>query len=237
MSQESFKSKNRRNVCSGCTKRLACSALDSICELVTPCDVCEIRDKCTSMCDQMDAYLQRGNKREFRVEQVTEGDKALLLPVVTEQPSVPSQKTVLWDILNDSDKHLLTEHFIKGRSQEDIAKELGVTRQRISSRLYGNATKFGILHKLKTFHKFRELTLRFYGVLPQKYKDLLFARYVNLKEPKQLIGYGMPLMMVYRRLTRGRALLLKLEKTHGQDNSDSQVYRFTTKDENGPGEH
>lgn len=233
MNQASFKDKNRKNVCTTCPKRLACYELNSVCELVTPCDACEIRNTCTSLCEQMNAYLQRGSKPEFKISQVPEEDLPFLLPVVDDSPKKPT-KTILWEILDERDRYLLTEHFINGRSQEDIANELGVTKQRVSSIIYGNQTKNGLLHKLRVFHRVRELLLKHIDSLPEKYKTVLVERYIKLKKPAELVRVDRPLPMVYRWLQRGRKMLQKLEKeSRGQNSTNSKVYRITTKNKNG----
>ncbi len=65
--EEQFKKKYRNNVCKRCSYKYPCSHpnpdepnTQARCDKVVICEECEIKNTCTSLCDMMDGFINRG---------------------------------------------------------------------------------------------------------------------------------------------------------------------------------
>ena len=173
MNEKKYKEDFRKDVCFQCPKRMPCALYNSICELVTPCVVCEIKDTCTSLCDQMEAYIQRGNVREHAIPfsrvrvpmLVTDGaggarDGDNLLSYLTEQHiknkadkgtrgAIFSAKHIPWGAISEKAENFIIEHFINNKTYEEIADKYKVQRSVVYHTIHGGPKRKGALHTLK----------------------------------------------------------------------------------------
>lgn len=220
MNEQSFKKKNRKDECSGCPKKVACALADSICHLVTPCSVCEIRDNCTVLCNQMNSYLSRGSQRvatstSFNLSPRTED----IYSYVSEENKKPSSihyadiefraADLPWEILSERDSSIVKDHFLLGKSYETIAKEQGLTVNRVYRIVHGEKNRQGALKKLKEYSLYRTLYEKFGKFISRSHKEILVQKYFLFKSSKEMKKVDETDRQMYYRINKAKNVLLK----------------------------
>jgi len=215
-----FKAKYRQNVCAGCPKRLPCAEAESICELVTPCAVCEIRDICTSLCDQMKGYLNRGRKKEPQTISM-DGDKlegfySYKASQQRNQPTIIRDKysmtDVPWEILSGRDQVIVQKHFIEDVSYEALAEEFKLAPKTVYGIIYGSNRSKGALEKLREFGEYRRLLKKYGKHLSTSVFNTLKDHYIDLSSVKELKQEDESYRQAQYRLLQAKKLIDKFKE-------------------------
>lgn len=181
-----FKKLYRPDVCSGCPKRIPCANLNSICELVTPCSVCEIRDTCTSLCPQMEAYLQRGVRGQPSTVPLSPN-----VDFSTKEENIRKQKmdidNIPWEALPKKSRNIVIDHFKNGMTYSEIAKKYNISKGRAYKIVHGYSGKrqgsVDILRKYKTY---QDLYNTFGHLIPKQFAEILKEYFIEYKTLKQI---------------------------------------------------
>ena len=227
MNENEFKSKFRLDVCSGCPKRVPCALADSICELVTPCSVCEIRDTCTSLCNQMKAYLSRGNKKsvdttQFDPNEQTEDFYSFQHLKNQQEVTIERDKfsftDIPWDAISERDANIVKKHFVEDKNYNEIAKELNISAVAVYHVVRGGPNRKGVLAKLKEFATQRRLLKKYGPYLSTSVYNTLKDYYIHCKSLRDLKKLDETAKEVYYRLKKAQTLLQKFEEA--EDDTD-----------------
>jgi hypothetical protein len=227
----SFKKQNRADMCSRCPKRIPCGTFESICDLVVPCAVCEIRTICTSICSQMKAYLSRGNKgtigREItynigdiddffsykNFEHIQEG--------TIEQKVKVTANDIPWQAISARDRTLVEDYFKRSKTLFKLSKEHNLTVGRVSQLLFGSkgssrdkkkkmTPTWGAIRVLKSYIKYRNLYNRFGQKLYPSQRKVIYLYYFKFKSVKEISNdFNTIPVTIYKRLTIARKKLNK----------------------------
>lgn len=220
MDEKKFKKDNRPDVCSRCPKKHPCALAESICELVTPCGVCEIRETCTSLCIQMKTYLSRGSKGSpdqlsFDASEHTQNHYSLVVlnsqdEKIIERDSF-SIKDVEWNILSTRDQEILQKLFIEDMTYEEIGNELNLPVQNVYVFVHGDKNHIGALTKLKEFAITKKAFKRYGKYIPDKHQEVLKALYIENKKAKDIKKLDETIQNTYYRINKAKELLRKFE--------------------------
>lgn len=225
--QKTFKENNRQDICTKCPKRIPCAFFESICELVTPCAVCEIKETCNSICDQMTAYIQRGNSQEKAIpfsrlklpyKHENQGDDRLWDYLTTQYNQNTNDPTIRgplyrghhipWKAISDQQANIIVDHFIHGKTYEEIAKKYKLIPRNVYSAVHGGDNKKGALETLKTYAvNQRRLRLNRHLLPPQirKVMYLYYFKYRNISQIAEIMHISKTQVSVA--IKNGRKLL------------------------------
>jgi len=178
--EQQFKAKNRQDKCTGCDKKRPCYELNSICKLVTPCVSCEIKDSCTKLCSQMDAYLKRGNCKTF-VKNLPVYMEDITRSVDTSLFLVPNIETLPWGCLSPQTQKLVRDRFLKNMSFSELSKKYKITEQSIHYRILGRPGRKGAIKRLKHYAEMQKNINKLSHLLPEKHVKLLNIYYFEYK--------------------------------------------------------
>lgn len=181
-----FQKLHRKDVCSGCPKRLPCAAVNSICELITPCQICEMREKCYSLCPQMEAYLQRGVKGLPNTISFNEN-----IRVLPKQESVREQKMystdIPWPAIPERDREIITDHFKESMTYSEVAKKHGISKGRAYKIIHGYGGKRqGAIAILRKYKEYQGLYKKYGKYIPQVYAEILKEYFVEYKTLRRI---------------------------------------------------
>lgn len=181
-----FKRLYKKDVCSTCPKRIPCGTLDSICELVTPCQVCEIRDECKSLCPQMSAYLNRGVKGQPSTVPFSNN-----IDFSIEEESIRKQKLTLddvpWEAIPEKAREVVIDHFKNGLTYSQVAKKHGISKGRAYKIVHGyGGRRQGAIDILKKYKTYQVLYKRFGHLIPKNHAEILKEYFIDYKTLKQI---------------------------------------------------
>jgi hypothetical protein len=231
MEETIFKKQFRLDVCSGCPKRIPCGTMDSICELVTPCSVCEIRDTCTSECSQMKAYLSRvnqGRAGEILTSNINSLENFFSFKnnEFTNTSTIERSKRytindIPWGAISERDKTLIVDYFVNGKTLSLLSREHNLTPGRISQLLFGSKgshknkkttmrPKQGALKILREYIRYRDLYTRFSHLLFPSQRKVINSYYFKYKTVKEIANdtNNLPIS-IYKKLALARKRLKK----------------------------
>lgn len=211
---QDFKNIKRVDVCSSCPKRLPCSHADSICDLVTPCMVCEIKDQCTSLCRQMQSYLGRSHSTSPKT--VKYHDIYDYSPPKEETHTRKQKlhlKDIPWGAIPQRNKDIILDHFQNGKSYKEIAKKYGISKGRAYHIVHGYGKRKGALDILRHYKEYRDLYKAFGQYIPKLYSETLQEYYMEYQSIEQMAKKrGIIKHAVWYRLRKARELIGKFKK-------------------------
>lgn len=222
MNEYKFKSKYKKNVCLDCPKRIPCASADSICDLISPCQVCEIKDICTSLCDQMGGYLNRGKTKTVKTVSIENERLESLYSFKVAQRK--QEKTIVrekfsfidipWDVISKRDKEIVQKHFIEDKSYEDIAKEFNLGSQAtVYEIIHGTGDKHsrGALRKLQEFAEYRRLLRKYGRFLSTSVYNTLTSYYTNCFSIEETRIADESYKQAYNRFLKAKKLIDKFK--------------------------
>lgn len=223
--QKQFKKLYRKDACSSCPKREPCALMDGICDLITPCQVCEIRDICTSLCDQMKAYLARGNRKpvstvSFDVNENLYSHKAYLDTLEENiRHQIKTMEDIPWQAISERDRAIVMDHFVHDRTYQDIAEKYKLSLSHVHSIIHGKGRKGrGALAILDEYCRFRELLRDFGQYVPKRERELLTLFYQKCIMVDRIARLkGKSISTIYRNLHRARRMLQRFENAQPLD--------------------
>jgi len=208
-----FKARKRSDVCSSCPKRLPCFHVDSICDLVTPCIACEIRNQCTSLCLQMKSYLTRGKSTSPQTTQYHD-----IFDYSEEEGSTSSRKKpklsdLPWQAIPKRNREIILDHFHKSMSYKDIAAKYKISKGRAYHIVHGYGKRKGALDILQSYKKYQDLYKAYGHYIPKLYSETLKQYYMEYKSVEQISKKkGETKHAVWYRLRKARELIGKFIK-------------------------
>lgn len=237
MNEKEFKEKNRKDVCSPCPKRVPCGLKDAICRLVTPCDLCSIKDTCTSLCDQMEAYLTRANKKSMSTTSFNKSPRTEDFFSYIDYKNRKGEKVFLrlnplikfdipWGALSEEHQEIVKAHFIQRKSYQEVAEEFNLAPSTIYEIIRGNENSRGALGKLEEYSRYRVLIEMFRENLTEEEKLVVEEYYFKFKPLKNILINGKTQRTVYRVLNKAKDKLTEL----GKNMKDKVQYMDTPTD-------
>lgn len=226
MNEKVFKIQYRQDVCTHCPKRQPCADADGICELVTPCAVCEIRDSCTKLCPQMRAYIERGNKKTLptvpfslspKMEDIFSYQHMQNEACVTIERDKLTMNDIPWGAISERDKMIIKEHFLFGKSYEEISKEQNIPAATIFTAIQGDKKRDGALEKLREFAEYQRLLKKFGRFLSTIYRDILVQYYCNFKTIEEIKKIDENVSSAYYRLKKAKKLIMKFTEIEQEE--------------------
>jgi predicted DNA-binding protein YlxM (UPF0122 family) len=229
MDEKEYKDKFRKAICAHCPKRQPCALTDGICQLVTPCTVCSIKDTCTYLCEQMESYLNRQNIRDpytisFDRDEHTQDLISFLIykdSMANTRKGLLNFKKIPWNVLTEREFQVINEHYINGKSYEVLTKELGLSTSSIHSILHGKGKRRGALKKLQEYSFYRFLLKRFSKFLNHKDKRILELYYRRGRTVSSLKRRYETKEATYKRLQRARKTLWRIAKVSRMQKGNS----------------
>lgn len=218
LTEKEFKKLYRKDECSKCPKRIPCGIMDGICPLVTPCVVCEIKDTCTSLCDQMSAYLNRGVRGNPEMVTFDEELTALYDLKTEDEEAINRERLtyddIPWEILSSRDKQILIDHFYFNKGYEQISKDYSISVARAHHIIHGsstNASKGGI-DKIKEHFEYQQLYNKYEKLIPKQMKEILHLYYVKNESMEVIAQKNSSIWNTYKILEKGRKFLKNCSK-------------------------
>lgn len=155
---------------------------------ISNCDACPIKLSCTSVCGQVNDYMNRRDTKSVELifqetlenhepEPYTETLEAAL-PIVGEIP---------WDCVSDKRQQVVKKYLYEGKDFLTIAKELDLNNQaRVKYEFYSTLTKFSEYAVMRKFleENENELTHKQIQILTMIYKTNLSIQQVASVEGK-----------------------------------------------------
>lgn len=230
MKEKDFKKQFRKDVCSGCPKKIPCGTMDSICGLVTLCPVCEIKDTCTRECSQVKAYLSRANQGRTKEDVKNIGSMEDFYSFKNfcfnnEDIIEPSKRytanDIPWGAITHREKELIIDYFLNRKTLSELSKQHNLTQGRISQLLFGakGANKFsdrkmtprwGALKTLREYIKYRDLYTKYGHNLLPTHKKIIILYFFNYKTIKEIAKETNTLVITaYKRLSQAKKMLKK----------------------------
>jgi hypothetical protein len=184
--ENEFKLNYRQDKCTGCEKKRPCYELDSICKLVTPCVSCEIKDSCTKLCPQMDAYLKRGNCKVF-VKNLPVYMDNISKSVDTNLFIVPNIDNLPWGCLSPKTEKIVKDRFLNNMSFAEMSKKYKIKEPTIYDTIFGRPpNRKGAIKRLKHYADMQKNITKFKNSLPEKHVKLLNMYYFEFKTIEQV---------------------------------------------------
>lgn len=214
ISEKEFKSKNKGDKCSHCSLRIPCALSDSICDLITPCSICQIRDTCSSLCLEMRGYLNRGLKRQPDTLPLTDAVQSAIMILEPKGEFKFSVKDIPWNCISSRDRLIIEEHFLQGRSIREISQKLNLHPDTVYKKIKGNRKRKGILQRLKEFAFYNNLIKSFGSYLPSQFGDILNEYYIKCNKLQTIaINKGQSIGKTHALLVQARKLINKFNET------------------------